>query len=88
MTDDHGIRVLLVDDNPDDRALVRREAEALYPNAQIREVGSREDFDDAVKSDSHELIVTDLHLKWGNGREVLAAVRLAWPGCAVSTITS
>jgi len=80
-------RILLVDDNPDDRTLVRREVEALYPQAAVREAGSREDFEAAVESGSYDLIVTDLHLNWGNGREVLAAVRHVNPNCAVVMFT-
>src|SRR5262249_9877879 len=87
MTDDHPIRILLIDDNPDDRALVRHEAETLYPDAEVHEAGSRQDFEAAVKCDSYGLIVTDLHLNWGTGREVLAAVRQACPGCAVVMFT-
>jgi two-component sensor histidine kinase len=87
MTELIAIRVLLVDDDPDDRALVRRETEALYPHAEVREAGSREEFENAAASDGYDLIVTDLHLKWGNGREVLAVVRQASPNCAVVMFT-
>jgi two-component sensor histidine kinase len=80
-------RILVVDDNPDDRALVRREAEALYPQSEVREAGSREQFEDAVACDGYDLVVTDLHLKWGNGREVLAAARDRRADCAVVMFT-
>lgn len=81
------LRILLVDDNPDDRALVRREAEALFSEAEIQEAGSREQFEGACGSGIFDLVVTDLHLKWGNGAEVLAAVRKTSPGAAVVMFT-
>ena len=87
MTDHTATRILLVDDNPDDRALVRREAEALYPHAKLREAGSREEFEAAVDSDGYDLVVTDLQLKWGNGGEVLTTVREVDPNCAVVMFT-
>jgi two-component sensor histidine kinase len=87
MTGNTAFRILLVDDNPDDRALVRREAEALYPGAKVVEAGSREDLEGALKSGAYDLIVTDLHLKWGNGHEILAAAREVDPNCAVVMFT-
>jgi two-component sensor histidine kinase len=81
------IRVLLVDDNPDDRALVRREVEALFSGAEITEAGSREEFEQARRSRNFDLVVTDLHLNWGNGREVMMAIRQACPDAAVVMFT-
>jgi hypothetical protein len=34
------VRVLTVDDEPDDRAMVRHEIEALYPHGEVVEAGS------------------------------------------------
>ncbi len=87
MTARRPTRILVVDDNPDDRALVRREAEALYPEAEVHEAGSREQFENAAACDDYDLVVTDLHLKWGTGREVLAAVRDRRPDCAIVMFT-
>jgi two-component sensor histidine kinase len=81
------IRIFLVDDNPDDRALVRREAEVLFPSTQIDEAGTREQFENALTSGRYDLIVTDLHLKWGSGEEVLAIARERWPEAAVVMFT-
>jgi DNA-binding response OmpR family regulator len=81
------LRILLVDDNPDDRALVRREAEALFPGAEIQEAGSREQCDHALASGNFDLVVTDLHLRWGSGAEILGAVRETSPGTAVVMFT-
>ena len=81
------MRILLVDDNPDDRALVRREAEALFPEAELLEAGSRDDFEAAMQAARYELVVTDLHLNWGNGREIVSTVRQNYPDCAIVMFT-
>jgi two-component sensor histidine kinase len=81
------MRVFTVDDTPDDRALVRREVEALFPGCQVIEAGSRNEFEAGLAEDSFDLVVTDLELKWGNGREVLERSRTEWPNCPVVMFT-
>jgi two-component sensor histidine kinase len=87
MTDGAAVRVLSVDDTPDDRALVRREVEGAYPAAEVTEVGTREGFEAVVANFRFDLVVTDLELKWGNGREVLERVRADHPDCPVIMFT-
>src|SRR5579875_2798600 len=87
MTARRPTRILVVDDNPDDRALVRREAEALFPAAEVHEAGSREDFEAAVQREGYELVVTDLYLQGGNGREIVSVVRQQHPDCAIVMFT-
>ncbi len=82
-----GVRILTVDDEPDDRAMVRREAEAQFPGGEIVEAGSPEELDAALAGPALDLVVTDLELKWGTGREVLARVRDRLPGCPVIMFT-
>ncbi|EYD74744.1 two-component hybrid sensor and regulator [Rubellimicrobium mesophilum DSM 19309] len=79
--------MLTVDDEPDDRAMVRRQAEALYPQGEVIEAGSREDLEAALAGPPFDPVVTDLALKWGNGREVLARVRALHPTCPVIMFT-
>ena len=81
-------RVLVIDDTPDDRVLVRREAEALFPSAGIVEAGTREAFEAALAGPPFGLVVTDLALKWGDGREVLARAHAAGPGCPIVMFTA
>jgi len=37
--------------------------------------------------DGYELIVTDLHLRWGDGHEIVSAFRQNHPQCAIVTFT-
>jgi two-component sensor histidine kinase len=81
------VRILTVDDEPDDRAMVRREAEAQFPGGEVVEAGSSEEVDAALAGPAPDLVVTDLELKWGTGREILARVRERLPGCPVIMFT-
>jgi PAS domain S-box-containing protein len=73
------VRVLLVDDNADDRALVARELRQEIPNLQIVEAADRSSFRQALESGSFDALVTDYQLRWTHGLNVLASVRARWP---------
>ena len=54
------LTILLLDDNPDDRALSRRELERHVAGCQIREVGDRAGFEEEMQSGLKvDLIITD-----------------------------
>jgi len=81
------MRVLIVDDVADDRQLVRHELQALYPDADIVEVATREEVEAALAAGPADLVVTDLELRWGSGREVFERVRAVMPSCPVIMFT-
>lgn len=70
-----GPRVLVVDDNPDDRALVMRELRKDFPDAQTFEVHSQAQLEAAIAQPGLDLVITDFHLRWSTGLEVLKRVR-------------
>ena len=70
-----GLRVLVVDDNPDDRALVTRELRKDFPEIQTFEVHSQAQLEAAIAQPGLDLIITDFHLRWSTGIEVLKRVR-------------
>jgi two-component sensor histidine kinase len=82
------MRVLAIDDNPDDREIVRREVEALYPGVELVELATRGDLLVALAGPPPDLVVTDLDLKWGSGREVFALARETYPACPVVMFTN
>ena len=84
---DRPLRILAIDDNPYDRQLVRREVEALFPDADMVELATREEFEAALDAAEPDLVVTDLDLKWGSGREIFALTRATRPGCPVIMFT-
>ncbi len=82
-----GMRILVIDDNPDDRQLVQHEVEELFPGADILEPTDLPALEAAFEGPPLDLVVTDLDLRWSNGRDVLAAVKRRHPGCPVVMFT-
>lgn len=77
------MRVIVIDDNPHDRALVVHELDALYPHAELVEPDDMKAFEAALDAAVPNLVVTDLALGWANGRETLAMVKARHPNCPV-----
>jgi len=84
--DDH-LKILIVDDNPDDRALARREIDREFPNSQFRQVLTAKELSQAVESTRFDMVVTDYQLRWSDGITVLLAVKVRWPDCPVIMFT-
>lgn len=77
------MRIIVIDDNPHDRALVVHELDALYPHAELVEPENMQAFEAALDASVPNLVVTDLNLDWANGRETLAMVKARHPNCSV-----
>lgn len=73
------LQIVLVDDNPDDRALVSRVLAREYPDASIEEVMDQESLDRALEGGTFDLMITDFQLRWSNGLAVLRAVKARYP---------
>ena len=82
-----GPRVLLVDDNPDDRALVERELRKDFPGAQTFQVSTPGQLEAAIATPSLDLVITDFHLRWSTGLEVLKRIRARSPDLPVIMFT-
>ena len=76
-----GLQVLLVDDQAQDRELVRREFEKHFPEVEFMEVSRREELDRALERDRFDVAISDYALGWGDGLKVLDTVLERWPGC-------
>ncbi len=73
------LRVLLVDDNPDDRVLVARELEREFGTLAAEHVVNPEALARALEAGDFDLVITDYQLHWTNGLEVLRAVKERYP---------
>jgi DNA-binding response OmpR family regulator len=82
------MRVLLVDDNPDDRVLVRRELERHFPDFDIEEIRAALDLRRALETAPLDLVITDFELRWSNGLEILERVKERHPDCPVVMFTA
>jgi len=81
------LRVLLVDDNPQDRQLVVRELRRSFPDADISEAISQSEFDERIRLANFELVITDYHLHWSDGIRVLQSIKRCMPQCPVIMFT-
>lgn len=81
------MRILVVDDNPDDRALELREISALFPEAEVVAVTQQGELEAALDFGPPDLVVTDLDIRWSSGWDVLFAVKARYPACPVVMFT-
>lgn len=81
------LRILLIDDNPDDRALAMRELRREFPDLEAGQITNAQDFAQALEGDEFDLVIADYRLRWTDGLEVLRAVKARWPECPVIMFT-
>jgi two-component sensor histidine kinase len=83
------LRVLLVDDRSDDRALAAREIRRDHPDVAFIEAGSEEEFRTALAAAStpFDVTVVDYALGWSTGIKVFHQIRAAMPDCGVVMFT-
>jgi diguanylate cyclase (GGDEF)-like protein/PAS domain S-box-containing protein len=73
------LRVLLIDDNPDDRALVTRELRREFGEVEVHQVNDPDGLREALARDGYDVAITDYHLHWSDGVAVLNAIKARHP---------
>src|SRR5207244_10116046 len=82
------LRLLIIEDNPDDRALIERELRRKYADLQVTQIQSATDLTRALEEDeAYDLVLTDNHIGWTDGLAVLRAVKDRHPDCPVIMVT-
>jgi PAS domain S-box-containing protein len=84
---DRPLRLLLVDEDPDDRAMVVQVLRKQFPRMRVTQVWDAERLEAALNGRAFDAVITDYHLLWGDGIRVLRRVREAWPDCPVIMFT-
>ena len=84
---DQALNILIVDDNPDDRALVRREVSREFPNSQFKQATNSRELSEMIEAGGLDAAVTDYQLRWTDGIQVLLAVKRRWRDCPVIMFT-
>ncbi|NMG11140.1 response regulator [Brasilonema sp. UFV-L1] len=82
------LRVLLIDDNRSDRALIIRELRRKFPQLQVQEIIDAREFEQAIANNAFDAVVTDYQLGWSNGLEVLKTLKAHYPRCPVIMFTN
>ena len=81
-------RALVLDDNPHDRQLTLRELRKEFPDVEALEPLDDSEFREALASASFDIVITDFNLQWGNGVDIVRAVKEARPHCPVIMFTA
>src|ERR1051326_591889 len=84
---DNQPHILLVDDNPEDRALVIRQLRHDFSGLRVNQVTDAKHFAQALESGECDLVITDYRLGWSDGVAVLRAIKSRWPECPVIMFT-
>lgn len=82
------LKILLIDDNLDDRLLVVRQLNQAFENIQIDQIVDQQSFDQALTHRCFDIAITDYHLIWSTGLEVLKQLKTACPDCPVIMFTN
>jgi len=68
------LRILLVDDYPADRKLIRMSVGKAFPRASFDEVSTRSEFEQAIADQAYDLIITDYLMRAFDGLELIDIV--------------
>ncbi len=77
------LRILLIDDNPDDRILATRELQHEFSEVEVTSIMNANGLDKALEVCIFDLIITDYQLGWTDGLTVLNAVKAKYPDMPV-----
>ncbi|MEM8722553.1 MAG: ATP-binding protein [Cyanobacteria bacterium P01_G01_bin.39] len=81
------LKALIIDDNPNDRALAWREIKKLFPQLQHWSIINESDFKVALQDQPFNLVITDYHLGWTTGLDILHRIKECRPDCPVIMFT-
>ena len=73
------LRLLLIDDNPDDRVLLINELRHEFPEVQVEQVTEAESFNKALITGNFEGALADYRLRWNDGLTVLREIKSRYP---------
>lgn len=80
-------RCLLIDDNPDDRALAARELKKEFPGLRMEYVTDMANLREQLQKGQLDLVITDYQLRWSDGLSVLRLIKTQMPDCPVIMFT-
>ncbi|HEV2855877.1 MAG TPA: ATP-binding protein [Thermoanaerobaculia bacterium] len=85
---ENGLRILLIDDDPDDRALARLVLEREIPEAAVEEITDALAFAQACGRRGFALVILERELRWADGLAVLSLLKEDWPEVPVILFTA
>ena len=85
---DEQLRILLIDDNPDDRSLTIRELEGEFPQVQVQQINTARKLKQALEAGDFDVVITDYQLRWSDGLVVLRLMKERYPDLPVIMFTT
>ncbi|MEG3847439.1 ATP-binding protein [Microcoleus sp. herbarium19] len=82
------VHILVIDDNPTDRLLVKRELEREFSPLQITDVCDAQSLQEALNRGGFALAITDYQLRWTTGLDVLKTIKAGYPECPIVMFTN
>jgi two-component system, cell cycle sensor histidine kinase and response regulator CckA len=81
------MKILVIDDNPDHRELVRAKVRKAYPDAEIVEIIRQSMLDEKLSEGPPDMALTDYRLHWSDGLQVLEQIKRMYPETPVIMVT-
>ncbi len=82
------LRILLIDDDPDDRALARLVLEREMPEVAVEEITDALAFAQACGRRGFALVIVERELRWADGLAILSLLKKDWPEVPVILFTA
>jgi signal transduction histidine kinase len=73
------LRILLVEDDPDDRELILREMKREFPFARVITAHQPESFEAALEGGEFDAVILDWQLGWSDGTSLMKAIKSRFP---------
>lgn len=82
------MRLLLIDDSPDDRLQIIRVLRREFSDLQVEQVNNADSLNHAFTADTFDIAITDYRLCWTDGLTVLEKIKSRYPDCPVIMLTA
>ncbi|MEH2204302.1 MAG: response regulator [Nostoc sp.] len=82
------LRILLIDDNLNDRLLAIHVLKQEFFDLQFYEIVQAKDLEQALETGQFDLVITDYQLRWSDGLTAIRAIKNRYPDCPVIMFTS
>ncbi|MEC4985345.1 MAG: hybrid sensor histidine kinase/response regulator [Oscillatoria sp. PMC 1068.18] len=82
------LRILIIDDNSDDRILIIRELKREFAEIKSLQIIDNQDFQHALAAGDFDLVVTDYQVRWSNGLKIVEEIKKFYPDCPVVMFTN
>ena len=81
------LRILLIDDNPVDRARIIQELSQGFADLQVQQVSNEGEYAGAMEAGVFDLVLCDYLLPWTDGLAISRTIKARWPEMPVLMVT-